>query len=141
MQMAETSMNEPVIIEFELREPTILQNVWQRMHYTKRKDHSSALAWSIRKAAGRRKAKPLNKCIVSVLRYSSQLPDWDGLYGGLKPLLDCLVVRTKTNPHGLGFIKDDNPNVIIALSATPYICKPKEGKTIVRIISLEETER
>jgi hypothetical protein len=74
---------------------------------------------------------PLKSCDIHIERHSTQLPDWDGLYGGLKPLLDTLVVSTKRNPHGLGVITDDNPKVIKKLTAEPVISK--EEKTVVYI--------
>lgn len=40
--------------------------------------------------------------------------DWDNAYGGLKPLLDCLVCPSPRNPSGLGLVADD------ALKHMPY---------------------
>lgn len=40
--------------------------------------------------------------------------DWDNAYGGLKPLLDCLVCPSARNPSGLGIVADD------ALIHMPY---------------------
>lgn len=120
------------LIEFEIPEPTPLMNVWQRMHWTARGRLTISFSWLVKAAVGR-VGEPIGQCEVEVYRYSSGTPDWDGLYGGLKPLLDCLVVRTKRNPHGLGLIEDDCPSVIKTLTARPMPAKRKEGKTRVVI--------
>lgn len=46
---------------------------------------------------------------LAVTRYCAGTLDWDNAYGGLKPLLDCLVLPTQRNPDGLGLIVDDSP--------------------------------
>lgn len=81
------------------------------------------------------KGAPMQKCKVYIERHSSGVPDTDGLYGGLKPLLDCLVVCTKRNPHGLGIIEDDNPDCM-DLKAVSVKSKRKEAKTVVEITEL-----
>jgi hypothetical protein len=81
---------------------------------------------------------PIQRCEVEIERHcSGRLPDWDNLYGGFKPILDCLVVRTKTNPHGLGVIEDDAPTCIIKLTAVPVKCSKGEHKTIITIKEIE----
>ena len=91
------------------------------------------MAWQLLADAGRPVAPPLEFCTIEVVRYSPKLPDWDGLYGGLKSFLDCLVVASKRNPHGLGFIVDDNPVVIKRLVAWPEIGKAGLKVTITEI--------
>ncbi len=119
-------------INFRLDEPTLLLNTWQRMHWSKRKSFSEALTWKMKAALqGLEPAEPMAACHIEVVRWSVQLPDWDGLYGGLKPYLDCLVRRTDRNPHGLGIIEDDNPLVIRSLMAEPIKAKKRvEQKTL-----------
>ncbi|MDB5243742.1 MAG: hypothetical protein JWP57_4368, partial [Spirosoma sp.] len=46
---------------------------------------------------------------VEIERHSVQEPDKDGLEGGVKPLLDCLLVRSSVHPRGMGFVVDDKP--------------------------------
>jgi hypothetical protein len=57
--------------------------------------------------------RPLSAVQASFIVVSRQCPgtglDWDNALGGLKPLLDCLVMPSKRNPDGLGLIQDDNP--------------------------------
>ena len=63
--------------------------------------------------------------------------DWDNAYGGLKPMLDCLVAPSAKNPDGLGLILDDNPR---AMPFPPFVeqvsAKRGEGRTRVRIYEL-----
>ncbi|MBK5943334.1 hypothetical protein LRF89_06650 [Halorhodospira sp. 9621] len=124
------------MIDFELPEPTILLNRWQRMHWRDRRRHTEAVAWMVR-AAVTPPAQPVARCQVHIQRYSERLPDWDGLYGGLKPLLDCLVRPTKRNPHGLGIIEDDDPQCIVRLTAEPTFAPRKKGWTRVQIVPVE----
>lgn len=123
-------------ITIEIPEATPLLNKWQRMHYQERKRVAERFGWLVRQAY-RHEGDPIEHCMIHVERHSAGLPDWDGLHGGLKPILDCLVVRTKTNPHGQGIIVDDNPNVIKKLTAEPVKAKRGEGKTILHITELE----
>lgn len=127
-------------IVIEIPEPTPLLNKWQRMHWRKRRDLTERFSWLVRQALGYAPRYPIQYCVVVVERHSAGLPDWDGLYGGLKPALDCLVRRTKVNPHGLGIIEDDSPKVIRSLQATPCKSKRGEAKTIIRIIDLGEAK-
>jgi hypothetical protein len=63
--------------------------------------------------------------------------DWDNAYGGLKPMLDCLVVPSARNPDGLGLIQDDNPK---NMPYPPFLIqKPGKrgaGRTVVQIYDL-----
>lgn len=63
--------------------------------------------------------------------------DWDNAYGGLKPVLDCLVLQSKRNPDGLGLITDDNPK---NMPLPPFFVQSKAkkgmGKTILKIYEL-----
>lgn len=78
--------------------------------------------------------EPVRHVHLEVDRYCSGMLDWDNAYGGLKPVLDCLVMPTKKNPDGLGLIFDDSPLYVIE---PPYVkqhkAKPGAGRTVVRI--------
>jgi hypothetical protein len=119
--------------------PTPLLNQWQRWHFRKRTRECQEWAWLVKAAmngARLERPPPLKRCRIHVDRFSTQAPDWDNLYGGLKPVLDALVVMTKRNPHGIGLIEDDNPAVVKALTALWHPCKPNEGKSQVVIEEL-----
>jgi len=114
------------------------------MHYQKYKRLREEWAWLIKGAAMKAgvRGEPINRCIVFVSRHcnhtTGRLPDWDGLYGGLKPVLDCLSEASKSNPNGLGIIVDDSPKHIITLSAMPYLCKKEDARTEIHILETEE---
>ena len=123
----------PREINFTLPSPTMLLNPWQRMHWRARGRYMRNLAYEIF-IVQRPPKRALEFCQIQVWRHCLQLPDWDALYGGVKPLLDCLVVCTKRNPHGLGFIRDDSPTVIRELIVLPvYVPTRKQECTVVRI--------
>ena len=123
-------------LKFEIPEPTPLLNVWQRMHWQKRRRVAKGFAWMVREALGPITVEPMQKCKVTIERHSAGTPDTDGLYGGLKPLLDAFVVCTKRNPYGLGLIRDDSPDCM-ELEAIAVKCKRNEGKTVIDILEVE----
>ena len=122
--------------------PSPLLNQIKGMHFQAYKRLREEWAWLIKaqtmKAGIKTSDTPINRCIVFVSRHSSGvLPDWDGLYGGLKPVLDCLSVASAKNPSGLGIITDDSPKHIITLSAIPHHCKKENARTEIHILETE----
>jgi hypothetical protein len=82
--------------------------------------------------------QPLRKSFLVVTRECAGSGlDWDNAYGGLKPLVDCLVSRSVRNPDGLGLIEDDNPK---SMPYPPFVrqrpAKPGHGKTTLQIYEL-----
>ena len=65
--------------------------------------------------------------------------DWDNAYGGLKPVLDCLVRPSARNPDGLGIIEDDNPK---NMPFPPFLKQTKakvgQGSSTIFIYELNE---
>lgn len=88
---------------------------------------------------GRRPDKPIQQAFVVVERACAGSLDWDNAYGGLKPLLDCLVTPSVRNPDGLGLIADDSPK---HMPHPPYVgqvtAKRGQGKTRVLIYELTQ---
>lgn len=84
---------------------------------------------------GRRPAKPLHRAILEVDRYEvGEGLDWDNVYGGLKPILDCLVMPTTKNPFGLGLIVDDSPSHVPLPPFVRQFSSPRnESRTEIRI--------
>lgn len=128
-----------MIVEFTIPIATPTLNEWQRMHWQKRRRTNIEMAWQIRAALGKWTGDPIKDCSIYIERHGSRLVDWDGVYGGLKPLLDALVKNTKTNPHGLGIIEDDSPNVVKKIVAVQKKSTRKGCRTLVRIIENEES--
>lgn len=59
---------------------------------------------------GKRPASAIKVSGLVIVRYCvGGGLDWDNAYGGLKPVLDCLVAPSTRNPSGLGLIEDDKP--------------------------------
>lgn len=93
--------------------------------------------WQMRVFVGlgaRRPKLPLSVSFLDIERRSSGELDWDNAYGGLKPLLDCLVMPSRRNPDGLGLIQDDSPK---HMPLPPFIrqvkAPPGHGSTLLRI--------
>lgn len=115
-----------MILEFEINHLPPLQNKLNTMHWAKRareaKTISGYLNVYIPKHFRFRRAA---KAKLTLTRYSSQMPDGDGLTGSFKSLIDSLV--------RLGVLEDDSPKVI---GYPEYIwekCKRGEGKIKIRI--------
>lgn len=70
---------------------------------------------------------------IHVMRWGVRAPDYDGLIGGLKPVFDCLVSERKSNPWGLGVIKDDAPTVVQDLTTSVGLCKKGQERVDIRI--------
>lgn len=75
---------------------------------------------------------------LALERYSSGSLDWDNAYGGLKPLLDCLVMPTLRNPDGLGLLENDgvanipHPPLLLQQQA-----RRKDQKTIIHFFQIQ----
>jgi len=122
------------MIVIEIPEATPTLNLIKKMHwqpYARLRKHWCILV--LEALHGERPKNPIQKCEIYIERHGSRSLDWDNLYGGFKPLLDCLVVATSANPSGLGIIQDDNTNIVTSLIAKPVKCKRKEEKTIIEI--------
>jgi hypothetical protein len=123
------------IVRFTLPEPTPLLNVQQRKHYRVRSREKRRLALQIFTLIGKNMPhKPFQKARVHVTRYSSGTPDDDGLYGGLKDLLDCLTTPKLMangkfkNKYGISLIVDDAPAFCETI-AKSVKCKRYEQRT------------
>lgn len=81
---------------------------------------------------------PVERAFLVIERHCSGAGlDWDNAYGGLKPLLDCLVAPSAKNPDGLGLIRDDNPaNMPIPPFMSQHKAPPNKGFMKVEIFDL-----
>jgi hypothetical protein len=129
------SKRDPIVIRLVIPEPTPLGNVWQRMHWAARRRLAARISWLVFMSSGCNHMRtPLQRVRIEIDRYcSGAKPDRDGLYGGVKPLLDCLLVRSKRHPHGLGYIVDDNDDVIVDLIVRAHKSRRSEHKTVIVI--------
>ena len=117
--------------EIPIRIPTL--NVWQRLHWAKRKKVARDIAWAIRAAlpATMYPKRPLKECFIDIQRESTKEPDTDNMVAGAKPLLDALQPPSKRHPLGLGIIADDSPRCLLRLTVRHLA--GKGCRTIVRI--------
>lgn len=73
----------------------------------------------------KRPTQPLTKAIVTLQRYSSVAPDFDGLVSSFKPLVDGLV--------DAGIISGDTMDIIGAPTYQWFKVKPKEGYVVIKV--------
>lgn len=131
----------PALIELTIPEATPLLNTWQRMHWAQRRKTCHRWALLILAALGpQRPVVPLQRVRVEVTRHSAGSPDLDGLYGGLKPVLDALVRPSKRNPHGLGVIEDDSQLHLAELVARSARAFRGQGYTRIVIEELGDSD-
>lgn len=128
-------------LRFELSLPveTPSNNVIKGMHFHAYKHLRRQWRLMVLKALGDvLPEKPLEKSFLVVTRECAGSGlDWDNAYGGLKPLVDCLVTCSRRNPDGLGLIADDNPKT---MPFPPFVkqmsAKPGQGRTKLQIYEL-----
>jgi hypothetical protein len=128
----------PLVWTLDLPEATPSNNTIKGLHfhaYKKVRKDWRGLVQGVMQMETGGPLVPLERCFISIERYSSGGGlDWDNAFGGLKPLLDCLVSPTLRNPDGLGLITDDNPrNIPVPFAFKQLPAKPGQGRTIVRI--------
>lgn len=122
----------------ELPVETLSNNTIKGMHFHTYKRAREQWHLMVRSALkGFKSEAPIQKAGLVVVRHCAGYLDWDNAYGGLKPMLDCLVAASPRNPNGLGLIVDDNPT---AMPYPPYLQQVKakrgNGSTQVRIYEL-----
>ena len=87
---------------------------------------------------GKAPAAPISRSALEIERYCAGSLGWDNAYGGLKPLLDCLVAPSARNPEGLGLIQAESPTFMPeALRMTQFVAKRGAGHAVVRIYSID----
>lgn len=124
------------VIEFEIPEILPLLNTLLRMHWAQRRKLMERVSWLVHIHSGHRTMSdlPMERCRVWVERRSSGMaPDHDGLVSSIKPLMDVLVMPSRRNPHGLGIIRDDCPDVVGKPLVTQVKVPRRDQSTRVRI--------
>jgi len=128
-----------LVVTLHLQETTPSNNTVKGMHFRKykttREEWRARVEAALTAAGYELPAVPLARSHLEIERYSAGGGlDWDNAYGGLKPLLDCLVSASARNPDGLGVIADDNPTAMPrAPTLTQHPAKRGDGRTVVRV--------
>lgn len=132
-----------LVCTLHLPEPTPSNNTIKGQHYRVyqqtrqrwRAHVQAALAAANTDNPGQRQPAAVQVSHLEIDRHSAGSGlDWDNAYGGLKPLLDCLVSPSARNPDGLGLILDDNPKAMpTAPTLRQFPAKKNAGYTVVRI--------
>lgn len=92
-------------IYFEVESLPKLQNARSKTSFWNyHREAKNWVTWVGLATIGKRPEKPLKRALVIITRCSSQEPDCDGLYSGMKAPLDALVK--------MGIIEDDRPSMI-----------------------------
>jgi hypothetical protein len=128
-----------LIYELHLPEPTPSNNAIKGMHFHAYKKLRNGWRASVLAAIdGKAPEAPIARSALEIERYCAGSLDWDNAYGGLKPLLDCLVAPSERNPDGLGLIQDDIPKFMPeAPCMTQFAAKRGAGCTVVRIYAVD----
>lgn len=128
-------------LHYELALPmeTPSNNVIKGMHFHAYKNLRRSWRTMIKTAMGANPPEaPVQRAFLVITRECAGGGlDWDNAYGGLKPMLDCLVAPSSRNPDGLGLIVDDNPR---NMPYPPFVrqkkAKPGEGRTTLQIFEI-----
>lgn len=124
----------PDLIEFSIPHATMLLNPLLRLHWAKRRAYQKGIAAEIFALTPQYRAcEPMRRARVTITRYSTQLPDADGLVGGMKPVIDCLLARSDRHPDGLGFLVDDGPAHMEMSVSSVRVSKQAQQRTNVLI--------
>lgn len=122
-------------IKLTLARPTITLNELIRMDRWSRsklaKQISSEMAAQLRSELMVR--EPMEYAVVTFRRYGIKAPDPDGLVGGVKIYLDCLLPYSKRHPHGLGIIAEDSPKHLLLHVMDMRVETLKEQRTEITV--------
>jgi len=127
-------------VVFELRGTTPTLNEIRGMHFHEYAKRREAMAWQVRaalNAVGYFAQEPMQRAAVAIARYSVGSPDADGVAGGIKPLLDSLVMPSASHPNGLGVILDDRPACLVLTVTSERAASLADQHMLVAIRELE----
>ncbi|MDN2702006.1 hypothetical protein O0881_08370 [Janthinobacterium sp. SUN100] len=128
-----------LIYELHLPAATPSNNAIKGMHFHAYKKLRNSWRASVLAAiGGQLPAAPIARSALEIERYCAGSLDWDNAYGGLKPLLDCLVAPSARNPDGLGLIENDSPKFMPEAPRVFQLpAKRGAGCTVVRIFCID----
>lgn len=126
------------VIEFVIRQPLPLLNELLRMRDHERMRVKHEIAEAVHAAVLPLRSygggwRPLQRCRMTIELLRPGRPDWDGMMGSIKYLLDALVTRTGRNPRGCGLIADDSQDCIVECPRIVPACTGRGGATLTRV--------
>ena len=131
----------PLELRLALPVVTPLLNTALRQNMHQRKRAALALAWHVKVALMKTPgvpAAPLRRVNLRIERHSIGTPDFDGMVGGLKPLIDCLMpMDPKRRPWRLGVIADDGPAFVVPDYHAVRAAHRADQKTVITITEIE----
>lgn len=117
-------------IEITIPEATPLASQLLRMQWFVRAAKVKKYAKLIRAQVAGLGLPPAKKAKIVIDRHSPGNPDWDGVVGGCKLLLDALTAR---HPSGAGVIEDDKQSCIGSSIISAVKCEKGEARTTVTV--------
>lgn len=133
-----------LVMTLDLPEETPSNNVLKGLHFHAYKTMRRKWRALVQAAAdaAEKPSRPIERALLQIERHCAGGGlDWDNCYGGLKPLLDCLVAPSPRNPDGLAFIEDDNPkNMPRPPRLLQLPAKRGQGRTVVRIFDAKDLD-
>ena len=122
----------------EYTEPSPSLNSIKEMHYKEYMRIRTVWKRRTLDALGDTPIVTINKAFIVVNRRCvGPGLDWDNAYGGLKPILDCIVTQSSKNPSGLGLVTDDSPkHMPYAPIVTQQSCKKSDRGLTLKIFEI-----
>jgi hypothetical protein len=137
------------VLSITLPEPFLLLNRTMRMHPMQVRKYQQRMAWQMRAALGALSVgqmAPMARAHVRIERHSVGVPDQDGLHGGAKQVIDCLLPVGKPflrggkyvfpHPCGIGVVADDGPGVMVQEVVSVRVPRRDLQRTVVTITAL-----
>jgi hypothetical protein len=129
-------------VSFTLPYATPVLNDFRGLHWSKLTRKKRALAFDVKVLViKQRPPEPFKRAQVEIIRFSSGSPDEDGLIGGAKMLIDCLLPPGRPylrkgkwiepHPGGQSIIVDDNRQVMDLVVKAERIKRTEKAKTSV----------
>lgn len=113
-------------LDFEINDLPLPTNQQMSMHWTKKGAYVKHWHRMVSLLVGSKKpTKPLPKAVLTLTRFSSSEPDFDGLVSSFKPVIDALIV--------CGVLVNDKPSNIGQSKYLWEKAKPKQGKIKIKV--------
>lgn len=124
----------PLLVEFSIPVATRLPNVAQGHHWKASMDYRKSLLALVAPAVKPWEGHAPMECArITIVRRSIGSPDPGAAMASVKPLVDLLLVRSKTHPHSFGLVRDDSAQHIKLIVSSERVRHRDQQGTDVRI--------